>query len=765
MLVSKNLLSHYNKNFKNVSDATFIDVCNKVGIEVEQISTHPITKGLKVVKILNLQKHPNADKLNLVDIEINNKLTKRVVCGADNLKVGKYAIYAQAGVTLHNGLTLANREIRGIVSEGMLCAYSELTNIGVDNIDDVHKTGIILLDQKVEETKLRSYLGFDDTIYDLSIPSNRNDLNSVYCLALEVFGHLNLKVQLDDASLPLPKKSNTLKIKTDPSLVHDFGLIKIKNLDFHNVALSYVAKEILAACGFKINNNFLDITNMAFLLTGNPVHIYDAKKVGNAISVIKNPKNQKLKALDNKTYDVKKDSIVCVNSKNEIISIPYVIGADAFKYESTNKDLLIEIGNFDHLAVRRVMNDLKISSKSALIGNKPISSFNTALMLRLMKSFLDNKHIEFEANYELAKLNPIKIPLDFKQLESFIGTKVNKTQILNALKQAGFGINKNIVSIPTSRLDIENAYDLYEEAMKVVDINKLKPEPIVFDILSFKDEPSFIKDLHAALINHGFYEVKTYNLTSKQKAQTFDYLKLFSNIHISNPISNIREYLKANAISQMLDVLQYNLSRKHELHNIYEINKIQTTCDQAIDLLNIVFVQDIYKNKITKSVVDNSLNNIKAFIKGMVPTYKMKFDVVNNQLINIKVGNKVVGSIFEIPHKDTDLKEINNKIYGLILILDKNYLDNSNKEILDISIYPYANRDLNITLKQGDTSINEKIEAIKKVALINDVKLVDKFEKDQQVIYTLALTISSLEKTLTTEEINEVMKEAEKAIH
>ncbi len=210
--------------------------------------------------------------------------------------------------------------------------------------------------------------------------------------------------------------------------------------------------------------------------------------------------------------------------------------------------------------------------------------------------------------------------------------------------------------------------------MKIIDINKLTPMPILFDILSFKDESSFIEDLHHSLINHNFYEVKTYNLTSKDRAQTFDYLKLFSNIRISNPISNIREYLKANAISQMLDVLQYNLSRKHDLYNIYEINKIQVSLDKSIDLLNIVFVKDFYKNKITNSLVENSLNNIKSFVKSILPEYKVTFKVVNNQMITIMSGNKAIGNIFEIPHKNTDLKEINNKIYGLIMLLDKSYM-------------------------------------------------------------------------------------------
>ncbi len=135
-------------------------------------------------------------------------------------------------------------------------------------------------------------------------------------------------------------------------------------------------------------------------------------------------------------------------------------------------------------------------------------------------------------------------------------------------------------------------------------------------------------------------------------------------------MSNIREFLKANAIPQMLEVVQYNLARKHPIHNIYEITKVQTSYDSAVDLLNLLFVKDLYQSKITNSLVKNDLINIKSFIRSLLSQYEIDFETIDSSLIHIKIGQQIIGALFKVVPTSKELKEMTTNIYGATIMLN-----------------------------------------------------------------------------------------------
>lgn len=758
MLVSRNLLIEFAPKFKNIKDNEFIDACNKIGIEVEQILNHPITNGLKVVKILSIQKHPNADKLNLVNIKLPDNEEKIIVCGADNLKENHYAIFAPKGTKLHNGIILDEREIRGIKSEGMLCAFSELTNIGIENISEQSKTGIIIFEKEIRHDDIPSFLGLDDKLYELSIPSNRNDLNSIFCFLAELSLHLSLDFSLNSEFI-FKNTNKNLKIHLDDEICKNFSMIKISN--YSNFSLSIAQKQILSSSGFKVNDNFLDVANLIFMLSGNPIHIYDSKSVKDAIEIKKLNSNSKLLALDGKEYDLKKGFIVAKNKKDEILSLPFVIGSEASRFNSDSNEAIIEIGNFDHLLVRRAMNELKISSKSSQIGNKMISNYNTQLALNLLLRFLDNNNMTYEYNYVFENLTYKTIDVDFENMEKFIGFDFNKNEIISLMNKTTFNIKGNKVEVHPSRLDIDNQYDFYEEVMKIIDINKLDVKPINFNVLSFENnsEKKNIDKIDNFFLDNGFMQVKTYNLSSKERAKKFDFLNLFSDIHLINPISNIREYLKSNSICELLDIIKYNFSRKHKLFNIYEISKIQTSLEKSNNILSTLFVDNFYSSKISNSLVSNNILNIKSFFTTIFNEFFVSFELKDNVVL-IKSKNNTIGHIFMIDKnvkKDYDLEDFDNDIYGSIINLDLLVKKENNISINTISPYPFVVRDYNFVVNKNGNNINDIVFKIKEMKYIHDVEIIDTFDKDDSIIYTLSITISCLEKTLNTDEINKIM--------
>jgi phenylalanyl-tRNA synthetase beta chain len=188
MIISRQLITKLLPKFTSIDDASFINACNSVGIEVEKIIHHPQLDNCVIGEIISIENHPNADRLHVVQVKISSDQINTIVCGADNLQLNKKVIVALNNAKLHDGRVIVYKELRGILSQGMICAYGELTphsqflmNQDVDGI-------ILLEDAAIGDTDVAKYVGLDDTIYDLATPSNRNDLNGALFLCQELAG-------------------------------------------------------------------------------------------------------------------------------------------------------------------------------------------------------------------------------------------------------------------------------------------------------------------------------------------------------------------------------------------------------------------------------------------------------------------------------------------------------------------------------------------------------------------------------------------------
>jgi phenylalanyl-tRNA synthetase beta chain len=188
MLVSKQLLSKFLPKIHATDNKDIVNACSAIGVEVEQILTHPITNNLVIGQIIEVTDHPNADKLHVCKVKINDKDINTIVCGANNVATGKKVIVALQNAKLHDGRIIEYKELRSVSSQGMICAYSELTPHASFESDE-DKDGIILLDDAVVGDKdVGKYIGLNDTLFELTLPSNRNDLNGVLFLCQELSG-------------------------------------------------------------------------------------------------------------------------------------------------------------------------------------------------------------------------------------------------------------------------------------------------------------------------------------------------------------------------------------------------------------------------------------------------------------------------------------------------------------------------------------------------------------------------------------------------
>ncbi|MGL4950626.1 MAG: phenylalanine--tRNA ligase subunit beta [Mycoplasma sp.] len=763
MLVSKKLISSLDPVFKKMSNEDFTSACNRVGIEVEQIFTHHKMENLQIAYIESVIQHPQADKLNVAQVRLSKDEVVTVVCGAENIQAKKYAIYAPIGTAFLDGRVIEEKTIRGIDSFGMLCGYQELTTIGIENMHEDDADGIVILDKaKLGDTHIYKYISNDDVIFDLSIPSNRNDLNSILLLTNEIIFGLQLENTLDlELSHSFKKPATDLKL--NKHLATDFGLIYIHDIGDYKPC--WHEKQVLMSCGYKVHNNILDMMNIHTICFGNPIHVYDCDQVDmSKISIKQISKETKILALDGKEYIVPEKSIGIYNG-NELVNIAGIIGTEASKYKGS-KCALVEIANFNPELLKKTAQAMKISTKAQAFFSKQFSSWITQNTFFSICQYFKDKDIKFKYTYNFEKIKTNIIPYDSKHMLSFIGT--DKIDI----KKNDY-LTKDKYFVHPSRIDIQNVYDVYEEIMKIVDINKLEPVSPLFS-MNLSENKSKYDDqisLKKYLVNNNFTEVKTYNLSSMESYNLFNFFNVKYDVKLSNPISKKREILRHSLFDEMLKTIQYNLYRKRELQNIFEIQPITISESEILNNLSIVFTTPFLNEKILNVNVPINLTSIKSFIKnlGLSVNSDLSFDikpsnvseVYGNQTFTITNGKEDIGYLARVKTNALKKYDIQKDVYICCINLDKLLETKKESKLSKVSEFPTVQRDFNINLKI-DSNINDILKEILSIEFVADCFTKDIFLNDNKTIYTFSVKISNTENTLSSKQIDEVMNKINK---
>ena len=774
MILSYKLLISVCKQIAKKSLDEIVCVFNSVGIEVESIVNYCQPKGLKIVKILDFEKHPNADNLNVVKIEFSDGSISQVVCGAKNLKKNYWAVFAPIGTTLSNGLTIVSRDIRGVVSNGMLCACNELVDFfNTSLLPDNEKNGIILFDEKdVKDTNIDNLLNLSDIVFDISIPSNRNDLNSYSSIIQEIAPHLDIDFKLAFEFENIIY-DNLINIQNNSNVCLCSGYLVVKNLSTYQIKWKH--KIFLMTHGYKIYNTWVDFFNLISIIYGQPINIFDLDKITNNvvdlnISVQLPNENDIAKSISiqNIDYKIKNNSIVTY-CNNKIISLASIGVVDDFAVDINSKNLLIEVANYNNLAVRKMLQEYKINTKSGNILSKPLSEWITInTFVNLLNYFKSNKVVK-DATFKIPEIKGIKF--NFENFNKFIGVNFKKEEIVNIFKKLNYYVSNDIVFYHPSRLDLNNEYDLYEELLKVIDINNLEVTDINVNVLDFNNSSNFdIEErIRNYFVDNGFYEVKTYNLTSKSNLKLFNFNNDNKEIKIVNPISNIREFYRFNAIDSLLNIIKYNNDRKRELKSIFEIQPFKFN-DELVNTASIIFVDNEF-SKIGNYERKWNIFNAKEFIKNLFTINNLKIDfrvnenlmdeVYNNQSLIIYCNDKKIGYLAVVKNSFLNYHySIEKPCVVAFINIDLIKTKNKDIKIEQVSNLPIISRDINICLNESNNhQINQLINKIYEVdEKIVNIKIKDFFTKNDEYIYTLETTIMNDVKTLTNDEINSIVE-------
>ena len=761
-----------------------VDRLTEIGLEVENIkSSNSNLDNFIICKIVKSQKHPNADKLKLCDVDIGTGNLVKVVCGAENARNGLFAVYAPPGVTIpKTKMKLKVAKIRGIESNGMLCSGYEL-----DQSSD--KEGIIELNKKEKNIGDKYFKSTGEQIIDIAITPNRPDCLGVRGIARDLassgLGQLKKQPSIKiNQKFKQPIKVSIGKEKDQGCAV--FGSVYIKNV--HNKESPDWLKKKIISIGLKPISAIVDATNYVMFDLNRPLHAYDADKIDKEIIVRNSKKGESFEALDNKKYTLE-NNMCAISDKSGVLGLGGIIGGTRSGTEFSTKNILLESAYFYPSSIRKTSKILNIDTDAKYRFERGIDPDSIHLGLELgMCMILDICGGEASKFSIVGKLKEERkvIDLDPKKFLKVIGFSITVSDIIKILSSLGCSIKmrKNNVKVlpPSWRLDLKEDIDLIEELARIKGYDKvplINPEKEnIKDTLNYKQKLFHFSQRSVA--SKGFNEAVTWSFTDSRIDNLFSELK--NEIKLANPISNDLNVLRSSLYSNLIISAKKNIDRNFEDLMLFEIGPVfkgKKPGEQSSMVGAIKTGKYSRKNWIEKErnfdVFDikndalRTLNELGIDISKIAISNKTKKWYHPGRSGLLSLGSPdgpelaYFGEIHPSIIKRLDLRTDN--VLGFEIFLDN--IPESRKKIREsrpqfvFSDYQKVVRDFAFIIDKKFQS-KELVEIIKKIDtnIIREVKVFDVYEgenvPDDKKSIALNITLQAFDKTLNEHDLEQL---------
>ena len=770
------------------SESQLLDKLTDIGLEVEGVeNTAADLDKFIISRIVKSEKHPNADRLKVCDVDIGEKKIIKVVCGASNAKKDLFTIYAPPGSIIpKNKMKLSITQIRGVTSYGMLCSESEL------NLSD-ESEGIIELRKDKFKNKIGKKYFFKNPVnlIDLSITPNRPDCLGVRGIARDLasagFGKLK-NDKVTEVKSKVKQKVSIRILKEKKNGCTAFGSCLIQNVK--NTESPKWLKDKLLSVGQKPISAIVDITNYVMLDLNRPLHAYDADKIKKGIIVRNSKKGEKFTALDNKEYKLREG--MCVISDGQgVLGLGGIIGGTRSATELNTKNVLIESAYFDPNSIRKTSKELNIDTDAKFRFERGIDPLSIKQGL-IKSSNLIKKICGGEiSKIDIQKTNIFKeknINFKIQLFEKISGFKISKVEIIKILKNLGFTIkevkNSLKLQVPSWRPDIQKPIDVVEELMRIYGYDKI----IKVDPVKTRYKPTLNKSqklfhfLQRSVATKGYFEAITWSFTDSKVNSLFKQNK--QDIEIVNPISSDLNVLRNSIFSNLIIYLNKNLDRNFKDLSLFEIGPVffgskpgdQETVIGGLRAGKISRMSwlensrdvDIFdvKKDVIQTLVEAGYNKTKILIDDKVPNY---YHPGKSGRIFLNKDKDKVAAYFGEIHPNI-LKRLEIKTESLIGF--EIFLDNlkkpkkslkDQKPIYQISDFQKSERDFAFIIDKNFQS-QELINIISNVDkdLIREVNIFDVYEGENipqgKKSIALSVTIQSMIKSLKDEDLEKINK-------
>jgi len=769
-----------------LNENQIIDKLTNIGLEVESDDSQSSDlNSFLVAKIIRAEKHPDADRLKVCDVDIGAKDSVKVVCGAPNAKEGLLTIYAPPGAIIpKNQMKLEISKIRGVTSYGMLCSESEL------NLSNESEQITELSNAKYNTKIGKNYfLKSNLKVIDISITPNRADCLGVRGIArdLAAAGSGKLKnIKKEKLTQKNKQKISVTITKEKNQGCNIFGsclVTGVKNIESPNWL-----KEKIISLGQKPISAIVDVTNYVMFDLNRPLHAYDVDKIDKGIIVRNSKKGETFKALDNKDYKLEND--MCVISDNSgILGLGGIIGGTRSGTELDTKNVLIEAAYFNPRSIRKTSKILNIDTDAKFRFERGIDPLSIEQGLQvaaeLIKKICGGEISKFDIQkFENIKNNSLKFdPLLFQKITGF---NIEQKEIIKILTDLGFEIKKEkkilVLKVPSWRPDIEQEIDIVEELVRIhgydqiqiIEPEKSRKKP------TLNSKQKLFHFLQRSIASKGFFETITWSFTDSKINQLF--IENKKEIEIVNPISTDLNVLRNSIFSNLIINLNKNLDRGFKDISLFEIGPIfsgsqpeqQETVVSGLrsgkisrlSWLEKERLVDVFdaKQDVIQSLIEAGFSRNKLYIDNNTPSYYHPGK--SGRVFLNKDKEKIVAFFGEI-HPNI-LKKIDIKTESLVgfeIFLDnikqtKKSL-NDQKTQYQYSDFQKSERDFAFVIDKNFQA-QELITVISNIdqKLIKSVKIFDVYQGENipegKKSIALNVIIQSSEKTLNDDDLDRI---------
>jgi len=474
-------------DLSNLSPQHVAKVLNQAGIEVESVSPLVQATGITTGLVKSRSMIEGSDHLSKVMVDTGHHGIRTIVCGAANIREGQIVLVALPGAVLSK-FTIQASTIKGVPSEGMVCSLLEL---GLDSkflrADQVEGIEVLPPQTTIGDDQILEHLGLLDTIIDLKLLANRPDLWALEGIAYEVSALLNRPLKPWSVKKEIGLESSPFKIEIQTNQASQFSIRVLEGI--RQVSTPSWMKQNLIGSGIRPISFLVDIGNYVMLLTGQPLHMYDLKKLPAQSLTIANAGNEKFIALDDHTYDLSSGDIVIKSGSNPMC-LAGVMGAKICAIDANTTDIAIEAAAFDPASIRKTSLRLNLPSDAATRFAKgmDLSQFERVLQMtsELIQSLTTVKKVY--KSVTINRLKPLQANLIWqaKDINHLLNTNFTELEIIQTLQR--FQIQSSKVEngysamIPRHRQDIQGLADLAEEVIRLLGYDRIQTNPMPLQI-------------------------------------------------------------------------------------------------------------------------------------------------------------------------------------------------------------------------------------------------------------------------------------------
>lgn len=765
---------------------TYCDGMTMSGSKVETYEAlgEEIT-GVVVGKILEIEQHPDADKLVVTQVDVGSE-TVQVVTGANNINVGDYIPVALPGAELAEGLKIKKGKLRGVESNGMMCSVEEL-GLSQEDFSEAPEHGIyIFAEEKELGTDVKPFFGLDDVVVEYEVTSNRPDCYSVIGIAREAAATFEKELKLPE-----------IKYDTYPGNIADYMKVSIEDPELCSRFVGRVItdvvieespkwlKDILRSCGIRPINNLVDITNFIMIETGQPMHAYDLDLLDHPEIIVRAAKpGEILQTLDGEERKLDETMIMIADSEKPI-GAAGIMGGESTKVLDTTKTIFFEAANFNGTSIRKTSKKLGLrtdaSSKFEKHLDPNLAMYAMERACQLIDMLGAGRVMEGSIDVYPKVREEKTISYDVEAINALIGTSVTEDEMIAIFERLELKVDKatTSITIPTHRPDLNVNADLAEEVARLYGYDNI---PVTLatgtPTVGKKNQYQKIEDITKRMMEAcGISEAMSYSFESPKAFEALSLGEdhpLYQHVTISNPLGEDFSVMRTTTVNGMLKSLATNYKYRNENVKLYEIGK--TYLPKELPLKEYP-VEGEY-------LTIGMYGDVDFFdVKGVLETLFIRLGLTEDVLYDAEIdlpflhpgrkarvtfGDVELGYLGEV-HPDTlDKYDIGARSYmAVISITELVKVAKLTRSFKAVPKYPAVNRDLALLVKK-EIPVGRLEFFIKQRGgkILESYQLFDVYEGSQieeghkSVAYSLTFRAAdhTLDEAEVTKSVNKILK-------